>query len=171
MVENILPIHLQEVVFSSSDTSYSRQITQLEKDGKLRKIAPRIYTSNFEESAETIVRRNLFMILGRLYPQAVLSHRSALEFKPTSAGHLFLTYTYTKKINLPGIVLRFLEGPGPIEGDNPLSGELFFSQMERALLENMEVSRQPRPESKTLAIGDRRPLGKCDSGKRGGGVE
>jgi len=151
-VEDILPIHLQEVVFSSSDSSYSRQITQLEKEGKLRKIAPRIYTPNFEESPETIVRRNLFTILGRLYPQAVLSHRSALEFKPTAAGHLFLTYTYTKKINLPGIVLRFVQGPGPIEGDNPLSGELFVSQMERALLENMEVSRQPRPESKTLAL-------------------
>jgi hypothetical protein len=151
-VEKILPTHLQEVVFSSSDSSYSRQISQLEKERKLRKIAPRIYTPNFEESSETIIRRNLFTVLGKLYPGALLSHRSALEFKPTSANHLFLTYTYTKKINLPGIVLRFMEGPGPIAGDNPLSGELFVSQMERALLENMEVSRQPRPESKTLTL-------------------
>ena len=151
-MENILPVHLQEVVFSSSDTSYSRQISQLEKEGKLRKIAARVYTPNFEESSETIIRRNLFTILGRLYPGALLSHRSALEFKPTAAKHLFLTYTYTKKINLPGVVLRFMEGPGPIAGDNPLSGELFVSQMERALLENMEVSRQPRPESKTLTL-------------------
>ncbi len=98
------------------------------------------------------MRRNLFTILGRLYPGAVLSHRSAFEFKPTSANHLFLTYTYTKKINLPGVVLRIMEGPGPIAGDNPLSGELHVSQMERALLENMEVSRQPRAESKTLTL-------------------
>lgn len=151
-MENILPIHLQEVVFSSSDSSYSRQISQLEKERKLRKIAPRVYTPNFEESSETIIRRNLFTVLGRLYPGALLSHRSALEFKPTSANHLFLTYTYTKKINMPGVVLRFMEGPGPIAGDNPLSGELFVSQMERALLENMEVSRQQRPESKTLTL-------------------
>ena len=151
-MEKILPIHLQEVVFSSSQPSLSRQIAQLEKDRKLRKIAPRIYTPNFEESPETIIRRNLFTVLGRLYPGAVLSHRSALEFKPTAAGHLFLTYTYTKKINLPGVILRFMQGPGPIEGDNPLSGELFVSQMERALLENMEVSRQPRPESKILTL-------------------
>jgi fido (protein-threonine AMPylation protein) len=151
-VEKILQIHLQEVVFSSSDTSQSRQIARLQKERKLRKIAPRIYTPNFEESPETIIRRNLFTILGRLYPDAVLSHRSAFEFKPTTAGHLFLTYTYTKKTNLPGVVLRLMEGPGPIEGDNPLSGELFVSQMERALLENMEVSRQPRSESKTLTL-------------------
>src|SRR5262245_12277966 len=94
LMENILPIHLQEVVFSSSDPKYSKQISKLEKAGKLRKIASRIYTSNFTEIPETIIRRNLFTILGKLYPGSMLSHRSALEFQPTSAGHIFLTYTY-----------------------------------------------------------------------------
>lgn len=151
-MENILPIHLQEVVFSSSDPQVSKQISKLEKAEKLRKIAPRIYTPNFTDSSETIIRRNLFAILGRLYPGAMLSHRSALEFKPTSSGHIFLTYTYTKKINLPGIALRFLEGHPPIEGDNRFSGELFASQTERAFLENLQVSRQIGPESKILTL-------------------
>jgi len=145
-------MHLQEVVFSSSEPKYSKQISKLEKTGKLRKIASRIYTPNFTDSPETIIRRNLFTILGKLYPGSMLSHRSALEFQPTSAGHIFLTYTYTKKINLPGITIRFMEGPGPIEGDNPVSGELYASQLERALLENLQVSRQPGPESKTLTL-------------------
>jgi len=151
-MENILPIHLQEVVFSSSDPQASKQISKLEKLEKLRKIASRIYTPNFVDSPETIIRRNLFTILGKLYPSALLSHRSALEFQPTSVGHIFLTYTYTKKINLPGITLRFMEGPAPIEGDNCFSGKLFASQMERALLENLQVSRQIGPESKTLTL-------------------
>lgn len=151
-MENILPIHLQEVVFSSSDSKFSKQISKLEKAGKLRKIAARLYSPNFTDSPEAIVRRNLFAILGKLYPGSILSHRSALEFQPTSAGHIFLTYTYTKKINLPGITIRFMEGHGPIEGDNPLSGKLYASQMERALLENLQVSRQAGPESKTLTL-------------------
>jgi prophage maintenance system killer protein len=151
-MENILPIHLQEVVFSSSDSKLSKQISKLEKAGKLRKIAARIYSPNFTDNPDTIVKRNLFAILGKLYPGAILSHRSALEFQPTSAGHIFLTYTYTKKINLPGVTLRFIKGQGPIEGDNPLSGELYASQMERALLENLQVSRQPGPESKILTL-------------------
>ena len=151
-MENISSIHLQEVVFSSSDPKTSAQISKLEKSGKLRKIAPRVYSSNLESAPEEIIRRNIFTILGRLYEGAVLSHRSALEFQPTSANHLFITYTYTKKVQLPGIVLRFLQGPGPIEGDNPLSGELYASQQERALLENLQVSRRPGPESKTLTI-------------------
>lgn len=151
-METVLPIHLQEVLFSTGDKKLGREIAQLKSEGKIRKIAPRVYSPNLVESPEIIIRRNLFAILGHLYPKALLSHRSALEFKPTSAGHLFLTYTYTKKVKLPGIVLRFLEGPGPIPGDNPLSGELFVSQTERALLENMESSRQPRSESKTLTL-------------------
>ena len=151
-MENILPIHLQEVVFSSSESSLSTQLSTLEKAGKLRKIAARIYTPNFTDSPEVIVRRNLFAILGKLYPDAVLSHRSAFEFQPTEAGHIFLTYTYTKKNKLPGLTLRILEGHGPIEGDNPLAGGLFASQMERALLENFQVSRKPGPESKTLTL-------------------
>ena len=32
------------------------------------------------------------------------------------------------------------------------SGELYTSQLERALLENMQVSRQPGPESKTITL-------------------
>jgi Fic family protein len=153
-MENILPIHLQEVIFSSSDPRVSKQISKLEKSAKLRKIAARIYTPNFTDSPESIIRRNLFTILGKLYPGSLLSHRSAVEFQPTSSGHIFLTYTYTKKINLPGITLRFMEGPARLEGDNRFSGELFASQIERALLENLQVSRQKGAESKTLTIAE-----------------
>ncbi|HPE83418.1 MAG TPA: Fic family protein [Aequorivita sp.] len=151
-MENILPIHLQEVIFSSSDKNLSKQISKLEKAGEIKKIAPRIYTSNLIDDPEVIITKNIFTILGNLYPNSVLSHRSAIEFKPTSAGHIFVTYTYTKKIKLPGITIRFMEGNGPIEGDSLFSGELFVSQQERAFLENLQVSRQPGPESKTLTL-------------------
>ncbi len=151
-MENILPIHLQEVIFSSSDKNLSKQISKLEKAGEIRKIAPRIYTSNFIDEPEVIISKNIFAILGKLYPNSVLSHRSALEFEPTSAGHIFVTYSYTKKIKLPGITIRFMKGSGPIGGDNPFSGELFVSQQARAFLENLQVSRRPGSESKTLTL-------------------
>ena len=109
IMENNLPIHLQEVLFSSGDVAINKQLSKLEKIGKIRKIAPRIYTSNFTDTDEVIIKRNIFSILGKLYPGALLSHRSALEFKPTSAGHIFVTYTDTKKIELPGITIRFLQ--------------------------------------------------------------
>lgn len=143
---------LSEIVFSSSDSSISKKINKLEQEGRLKKIAPRIYSSNLTEDSDSIIRRNLFQILAHLYPEAVLSHRSAFEFKPTSTGNIFLTYTYTKKIKLPGVTISFLKGQGPIEGDNPIAGQLFVSQQERALLENLQISKRPGPDSKTLTL-------------------
>lgn len=151
-MENNIPIHLQEVIFASKDTAISRQLGKLTETGQIKKIAPRIYTSNFEDSDEVIIKRNIFTILGKLYPGAVLSHRSALEFKPTSASQIFVTYTYTKKIELPGITIRFMEGMPALEGDHPFSGALFVSQQERAFLENLQSSRQIGPTSKTITL-------------------
>lgn len=143
---------LSEIVFSSSSPKISKQIKNLEKEGRLIKIAPRIYTSNLKETPESIIQRNLFQILAHQYPEALLSHRSAFEYKPTSTGNIFLTYTYTKKVELPGVTISFLKGNGPIEGDNPIAGKLYVSQQERALLENLQVSRRPGPDSKTLTL-------------------
>lgn len=151
-MENNIPIHLQEIIFATSDIALNRQLRKLENEGQIKKIAPRIYTSNFNESEEIIIRRNIFTILGKLYPGAILSHRSALEFKPTTANQIFVTYTYTKKIDLPGISIRFMEGMPAIEGDNPFSGELFVAQQERAFLENLQSSRQVGPTSKTITL-------------------
>ena len=153
-MEKNIPIHLQEVLYGSSDSSISRQISKLEKEGIIKKIAPRLYSSNLDDSPDDIVKRNLFSILGHLYPGAVLSHRSALEFQPTYTGQLFLTYKYTRKAKLPGITIRFLKGNGPIEGDNPMYEKLYVSQRERAFLENLQISRKPGPDSKTLTFSE-----------------
>ncbi|MCK5537645.1 MAG: cell filamentation protein Fic, partial [Bacteroidales bacterium] len=149
-MEKKIPIHLQDIIFGSSDSKISKQISKLEKEGQVKKIAPRLYTGNLEDDPKKIVQRNLLSILGHLYPGAILSHRSALEFKPTSSGQIFLTHSYTKKASLPGITIRFLKGNGPIDGDNIIAGQLYVSQRERALLENLQTSRKPGSDSKTL---------------------
>lgn len=87
-----LHLQLQEVIYESPDTVLPRKISRLEKAGTRKKIALRIYTTNLTDDPESIVRRNLFSILGHQYAGAVLSHCSALEFKPTSTGQIFLTY-------------------------------------------------------------------------------
>ncbi|SDF02463.1 Fic/DOC family protein [Pricia antarctica] len=150
-MEKNTPLHLQEIIYGSPDSVTSRRISKWEDEGIVRKIAPRIYTSNLQETPAAIIRRNLFPILGNLYPQAILSHRSAFEFAPTANDQIFVTYKYTKKIQLPGITIRFMEGSKAIEGDTSFSGALMVSQRERALLENLQVSRQTGADSKTLA--------------------
>jgi len=150
IMEKIIPIYLQEIMFSTSNLSESKQLFKLQKEGKIRKIAAKLYTSNFSDTPEVIVKRNLFLILGRLYPKAVISHRSAFEFAPTATGHIFLTYNYTKKITLPGITIHLMEGKAGLPEDVPFIEGLFASQRERAFLENMQVSRKKESESKTL---------------------
>lgn len=151
-MEKNLPLHLKEVIFSSKDPKISSQISNLLKTGAIRKIAPRVYSPNMDEPVEMIIRRNIFQILGNLYPSTLLSHRSAFEFQPTKTGELFLTTSYTKKVNIPGITLQFIEGASPIEGDNKLSGELCASQKARAFLENLQISKKTGSASKCLSL-------------------
>lgn len=65
-----------------------------------------------------------------------------------------MTYKYTKKIKLPGISIRLLEGFGPIAGDMPFAGNLYTSQRARAFLENLQQSKGNGSTSKTLSIAE-----------------
>ena len=84
-------LFINEIIIASSDPETSRQITKLKREGKITKIASRVYTSNMNDTPEHIVRRNIFYILGKLYPKAVISHRSAFEVRPTTDGDIYLT--------------------------------------------------------------------------------
>jgi Fic family protein len=145
-----MSLRLQEIIIGT--TEKTREIKKLEKKGQLIKIAPRLYSSNMEEKPETIIRRNWYRILSEMYPDAFLSHRSAPERMPTSEGHIFLTYTYTDNIILPGLNIHFLKGPGPVEPDDALFfGNLRVSGLVRAYLENLQTARLTGEVSKALA--------------------
>lgn len=143
---------MSELIFASSNPQEAYKISKMLQEKKIRKISPRIYSTNLEDKSSEIVRRNILQILGALYPGAVLSHRSSFEFKPTSTNQIFVTHTYTKKIRLPGVTINFLKGKGPVEGDNKIFGELYASSRERALLENLQITKKTGPDSKALSI-------------------
>ena len=151
-MEKTIPSRIQEILFASSDRGESRRITALLKDGSIRKIAPRIYSSNLSDEPAAIIKRNWYRVLANLYPDAILSHRSALESKPTKDGHIYLTYIYTKNVELPGLTIHFLNGPSRIEGDNPFFENLHVSQEARAFLENLQTTRSTGQEPKTLPL-------------------
>jgi hypothetical protein len=146
-----MALRFQEIIIGT--TEKTREIKKLEKQRQLRKIAPRLYSSNMEENPETIIRRNWYRILSELYPEAFLSHRSALERIPTAGGHIYLTYTYTDNIILPGLSIHFLKGPEPLEDDTLFFGNTRASGYARAYLENLQSSRTTAETSKTLDRG------------------
>ena len=140
----------KEIVFSSPDPNTSRVISQKVKAGELRKVAPKIYTTNLVDSLENIVRRNLIEIIVHRYPKAIISHRSAKEMRPTSSGNFFLTNSTTRKVkDLPGITLNFVKGPEATYNDIPFMG-LYISGEHRYMLENMQLSRKTGDDSRVL---------------------
>jgi len=139
MANNMVNVH--EVIMATSDKSEVRNKTEMIKKGELRKIAPKIYTTNMKDEPSEIIRRHLFYILGQLYPDAIISHRSAFEFKPTDKGDIYLTYSYTKNISLPGITVHLMKGPAGTENDMPFIENLFVSSNERRILENLQKGR------------------------------
>ena len=116
-----------EIVMASSDKKEANRKSSMIKEGTLRKIAPKVYTTNMEDAPETIVARNLFYILGQLFPHAVISHRSAFELKPTETGDIFLTYGYSRNVSLPGVMVHLLEGPMGTDHDMPFIENLYVS--------------------------------------------
>jgi hypothetical protein len=139
-----------EIIFATSDKTVSKMITVLKKGKRIVKIAAKIYTSNLNDKPENIIRRNLFVILGTLYPDAVLSYRSAFECRPSVDGHLYLTYGYAKKVSLPGVTVHLIEGAGAMEGDYPFMGGLYIAGGARAFLENFSQKYSKDGVSKSL---------------------
>lgn len=142
----------KEIIFGTSDSVESRRITRMEKEGKLKKIAPRIYTSNLLDSESNIIRRNLFEIIAWRLPNAVISHRSAFSMAPTPSGDFFLTAGSSRLIDdIPGIRLNVIKGVGALASDIKLGDmPLYVSSEYRRTLEILQPSRKQGNESKSL---------------------
>jgi len=142
----------REIIFASSDKKLSHQIGRAVKEGKIKKIAPRIYTANLCDSEEHIIKRHFFDILKWRFPDAVISHRSASELRPTETGNFFITSNYTKKItDFKGVVIHVMEGKPAIASDVHLDG-IFISSEWRWMLENMQISKKKGDKSKNFPI-------------------
>jgi len=93
-------------------------------------------------------------LINQSLPIDKFSCGSALEFKPTPNGHIFLTHSYTSNVSLPGLTVHLLKGQPAIEGENHFFNKLFASQEARAFLENFQETRKVGQESKRLLISE-----------------
>ena len=131
---------LNEVIVGSSRPDVAKLLSRLKSEGRVARLAPRVYTTNMTNSPAAVVRRNLWTIIGKLWPGARLSHRTALEYAPHD-GHVFLGYKYTRKVHLPGVTIHFLSTAPTQDTDYPFIEGLSVSSLARALLENLEPDR------------------------------
>jgi hypothetical protein len=128
-----------EVFLSTRDTS--KRTSEAVAAGRARKIGPRLYTGNMTDQPEVIVRRNVWPVVSLLAPGTVIGYRTAIEMAPAPDGTVFLTGTTRNgQVSLPGLKIRLIPGPGPLEGDQPLFN-LHIASRARALLEVLRPSR------------------------------
>src|SRR5579862_5894751 len=126
-----------EVFLSSTDLSLD--ISRAVKRREVRKLHGRLYTRNLTDSPEAIIRRNLWQVVGLLFPHTAVSHRTALEMRPTARGTVFLSGSYDRTVELPGLRVRQIKGPGHLEGDMPFVQTLHIASWARAYLEVLKA--------------------------------
>lgn len=134
------------------------------RDGSLKRIAPGFVTKLPGDAWPALIARERIRILAALYPNAVIGPRSAFHGGTPSDGVMYLTYSYTKKVELPGMTVQLLSGHGPAPGDTPMMGRnLYFPSTPRVLMENLTVSRGKVKKSVGKAGVEQRLIATCEA--------
>lgn len=118
--------------------------------GELRKLGPALYTPNLTDPPEQIVARHLWEIVARDVPGSVVSYRTAFTGRPGPDGTVFLSGPVSRRLDLPGLRLRVLKGPGPLPDDRPFVGGLVLASEPRLLLENLGIARERSGPRRTV---------------------
>lgn len=147
----VLRKKLPGIVFGSDDKERSSEISCLVKAGRLRRLLPRAYTSLIDLPDEVVVKKHLWQLIAVLFPDSLLSHRTAVEFRPSPNGSVYLTARNRRVYRWPGVTLRFTNGPTALADDNPVFTGLYVSSLKRAPLENLGNYRQSDGESRALS--------------------
>ena len=112
------------------------------REGSLSRIVPGIVTNLPKEVWPALIARERIRVLAAEFPQAVMGPRSAFLGASPRDGVIYLTYSYTKRVELPGLTVQLVAGRGPAQGDTPMMGRaLYFPSTPRIFLENLAVSR------------------------------
>lgn len=137
-------------VFLSTD-EISSAVSRAVSAGRLRKIGPKLYTTNLTDPLEQVARRNVWHIAGQVFPGAVVVDRTAIENVPAADGSVFLASSSNRDVILPGIKLRSRKSHKQADGDRPFIGGLYLSSPARAYLENAAPSRARKGVARRLS--------------------
>jgi hypothetical protein len=127
---------LPPFLFAAKTQGDRRRLARLKKEGRIRQLGPRLYTSLPEDNVDAAARRAWSTIVSALFPEALVSYRTALEYKPSPEGVVFLTSSTNRSISYGGLRVEFVRGPDALPDDGPFMG-LRASSLPRALLENL----------------------------------
>ena len=141
---------LPETFVSTTETT--KLASRAVREGRLRKLASRLYSRDLDSPPETITRRNLWPIVAGYFPDALIADRTALEGAPARDGSVFLVSQKGQSdVAIPGFLLRPRRGTPAQASDLPFIGGLRLSSPARALLDNFSGSRSRGSTARTLS--------------------
>ena len=94
-------------------TSQAKQLSRLNRQKKIRKISHGLYVDDLDASLEKLIQSNWMDIVSHVVSKGILSYRTAVELKPIPFENktiVFVTSSYTKTIQLPGLIIKVLSG-------------------------------------------------------------
>lgn len=126
------------MLFPGTTSTERRRLARLRAAGRIRSVGPRLYVSVPEAETARRLQQTWSTIVAQLFPDALISHRTALEFKPSPEGEIFITGRTNRSVTYPGLTLRFIRGPGALP-DDPRFLTIRSSSQARAFLENLST--------------------------------
>lgn len=109
--------------------------------GELVRLARGVYATEVDADPREVVRRSWREIVGRRFPDPVVTDRSAMWAQPHD-GYLFIASAREGSLELPGLIVVSRKGPGPIEGDIAMGAGVHLASRARALLDNTRPTRK-----------------------------
>ncbi len=109
--------------------------------GEIVRLARGIYSTDVDADPSDVVRRAWREIVGRRFPHAVVTDRSAVWAQPHD-GYLFIASARDGSLELPGLVVVSRKGPGAVEGDIAMGAGVHLASRPRAFLDNTRPTRR-----------------------------
>ena len=78
----------EEIVFAGDEAS--SRLSRMTERGTLRRLGPGVYTTDLDDPAEEVCRRNWLPITANFCPGAIIADRSARSGEPGPDGDLFV---------------------------------------------------------------------------------
>lgn len=107
--------------------------------GSLSRIAPGIAASLPEREWPNLLRREKVRVLAALFPGAIVGFKSA--FDGMVGNEIYLSYTYTRTVLLPGLTIFLKKAPAATEDDSSMAqSTLLWPSTARMYLDNVTRS-------------------------------
>ena len=131
------------------------QRRKLSSKGKIRKISTRIYTSiKDDKKLAGIMKQHWPLIVANAFTTSVISYRSAIEFKPSPMGYIYLVSKQSKTVEIGGIKFKLIRGtPESASNRDALMGAATAS-LERAFLDSLISSKVKVKDDRYISIGE-----------------